>query len=439
MYSEVYKFIYIRLGTIYDLKRGKMAFKLDLRNIIKDDEKALYKKYRRVFKKNLKREELTEKFCLLFLDLIYLHFKNKKRKLYKLFFPVIMANFMELGSINSVIREYRIKKNLYSESYTCRILKQINEDDSLEISRIFRKILFKLLKQNGFNDKGYCIAIDITAKPFYGDKRLLMIKGAKRKAGTNFAMQYLTASIVEEGVRFNLLCIPVNALTSVPRKVQAMISEIENMVRIKILFLDRGFGNRGYCRVLKLFQYKFVMPITKNEKLQDFELQIKKQSRIRKNEYTLSEFNYTFYENEPKEYQENVKLLALQEDDKIFFFITNIYNFNGEEYYSLIESYRYRFGIETNYRVDNIFSAFTSSVVASVRYLLMQISLIAEDLWVFVNFLIADKNHQQPREKFKGKGSVLSIIKARIKELNFIWRPTITAVQFKRQMERIFG
>ena len=414
-----------------------MVFQFKIRSVSKEDEKHLYRKYKKIFRKNLKQEELTEKICLLFLDLIYMHFDNKKRKLYKLFFPVIMANFMELGSINSVIKEYRIKKKLYSESYTCRILRQLDEEDSLEISRIFRKILFKLLKQKGFKDKGYCIAIDITAKPFYGNKNLLMVKGTKRKAGTNQAIQYLTASIVEEGSRFNLLCIPINALTSVTRKVQEMISEIENTVRIKILFLDRWFGNRGYCRILKLFKYKFVMPITKNDKLKDIEFQIKRQSKISKGEYTISEFNYTFYESESEEYQENVKLLALHENKKIFFFITNINNFSGEEYYYLIESYRYRWGIETNYRVDNIFSALTSSIVASVRYLLMQISLIAEDLWAFVNFLIADKNHQQPREKFKGQ-SVISVVKARIKELDFIWRPSITAVQFKRKMERVF-
>lgn len=416
-----------------------MAFKLKVRAVTKEDEKKLYRKYKKVFKKNLKQEELTEKICLLFLDLIYLYFDNKKRKLYRLFFPVIMANFMEFGSINSVIKEYKIKKKLYSESYTCRILKQLDEDDGLEISRIFRKILFKLLKQNGFKDKGYCIAIDITTKPFYGNKNLLMVKGTKRKAGTNQAIQYLTASIVEEGVRFNLLCFPINALTSIPRKVQALISEIENTIRIKILLLDRGFGNRGYCRILKLFKYKFVMPITKNEKLKDLGFQIKKQSKIKKGEYIISEFYYTFYENESEEYQENVKLLALYEDDKIFFFITNITNFSGEEYYSLIDSYRYRFGIETNYRVGNIFSAFTSSIVASVRYFLMQISLIAEDLWAFINFLIADKKYQQPREKFKGKSSVLAIIKSRIKKLDFIWRPKITSVQFKRKMEKVLG
>ena len=69
----------------------------------------------------------------------------------------------------------------------------------------------------------------------------------------------------------------------------------------------------------------------------------------------------------------------------------------------------------------------------------MQISLIAQDLWTLVNFLIADKNHQQPREKFKGNYSILSIVKARIRKLGFIWRPVITAVQFKRRAEKALG
>jgi len=424
-----------------------MAFKLKVRNVTKEDEKKLYKKYKKIFKKDLKQEGVTKKICLLFLDLIYLYFNNKKRKLYRIFFPVIMANFMELGSINSVINEYKIKKKLYSESYTCRILKQLENDDSLEISRIFRRIMFKILKQNRFKNKGFCVAIDITTKPFYGNKKLHMVKGAKRKAGTNFAIHYLTASIVEEGVRFNLLCFPISSTTLVDRKVKQMISEIEKGVSIKLFYLDRGFANSIYCRIIKSLGYKFIMPITKNDKLNDLKLQIKKQSEIlgiSDDEYTLSELEYIFYEDRPEEYQEKVKLFALYEkrhkkENEVFFFITNIYGLKSEDYYLLIESYRYRFGIETNYRVDNIFSAFTSSVKAQVRYLLMQVSLIAQDLWTLVNFLIADDKHQQPREKFKRNYSLISIVKARIKKLDFIWRPIITSVQFKRQMERILG
>lgn len=422
-----------------------MVFQLKRRSVIKEDEKNLYKKYKKIFKKNLKQNDLTDVICLLLLDLIYVYFDNKKRKLYKLFFPVIMANFMELGSINSVIKEYRIKKKLYSESYTCRILKQLDESDSLEISRIFRRILFKILKKIGFKNKGFIIAVDITAKPFYGNKKLHMVKGTKRKAGTNFAMQYLTASIVEEGVRFNLLCFPISSTTLIDRKVKQMISEIEKIVSIKLFYLDRGFASRGYSRIIKSSGYKFIMPITKNHKLKELKLSIKAQSDISDDEYTLSELEYIFYENEPVEYQEKIKLLALYEkknnnkDKKVFFFITNIYGLSSENYYLLIESYRYRFGIETNYRVDNIFSALTSSVIASVRYLLMQVSLIAQDLWTFVNFILHSEEKRQPREFLKRDYSIRNIIFARVTSIGFIWRPLITAVQFKRQMERLFG
>ena len=413
----------------------KMVFQLKVRNITKEDEKKLCRRYTKLLRKNNK--DTMEIICDLFLELIYLYFDNKKRKLYKLFFPVIMANLIERGSINSVIKEYKNKKRLYSESYTCRILKQLDEENGLEISRIFRKILFKILKRIGLKNKGYCVAIDITAKPFYGNKNLCMVKGTKKKAGTNFAMQYLTASIVEEGVRFNLLCFPISSLTLIDRKLHEMISEIEKTISIKLLYLDRAFANKKYCRVIKLLKYKFIMPITKNRKLREIELSINEQSFIDDDSYTLSELDYIFYEKESKEYQESVKLLALHEDNKIFFFITNIYNL--ENYYDLIESYRYRFGIETNYRVDNIFCALTSSIVASVRYLLMQISLIVQDLWTLVNFLLHEEKKRQPREFYKGNYSTKEIILSRVKLLNFIWRPIITAVQFKRQMERVLG
>ena len=412
-------------------------FQLKVRLLTKNDEKKLCIKYGRFLRKNNK--DTMKIICDLFLELIYLYFNNKKRKLYKLFFPVIMANLIEQGSINSVIEEYKNKKRLYSESYTCRILKQLDDETGLEISRIFRRILFKILKRIGLKNKGYCIAIDITAKPFYGNKNLCMVKGTKKKAGTNFAMQYLTASIVEEGVRFNLLCFPISSLTLVDRKLREMISEIEKTSSIKILYLDRAFANKKYCRIIKLLKYKFIMPITKNRKLREIELSIENQSFIDDKSYTLSELNYIFYEKESEEYQEEVKLLALYEDTKIFFFITNIYNLKNENYYDLIESYRYRFGIETNYRVDNIFCALTSSIVASVRYLLMQISLIVQDLWTLTNFLLHEEKKRQPREFYKKNYSIKNIILSRIKLLNFIWRPIITAVQFKRGMEKVLG
>ena len=67
----------------------------------------------------------------------------------------------------------------------------------------------------------------------------------------------------------------------------------------------------------------------------------------------------------------------------------------------------------------------------------MQVSLIMQDLWTLVNFLTHDEKYRQPREKFKGNYSAIAIAKARTKELGFIWRPVISAIQFKRRIERI--
>ena len=65
------------------------------------------------------------------------------------------------------------------------------------------------------------------------------------------------------------------------------------------------------------------MPITKNTKLKDLEFQMIKQVKIKKEEYALLNINYSFYENKPEEYQENVRLLILYEDNHVFFFITS--------------------------------------------------------------------------------------------------------------------
>jgi hypothetical protein len=57
---------------------------------------------------------------------------------------------------------------------------------------------------------------------------------------------------------------------------------------------------------------------------------------------------------------------------------------------------------------------------------------------LFLDLIYQYFDNKQPREKFKGNYSIVSIVKARIRKLGFIWRPIITAVQFKRQMERVF-
>jgi len=412
-----------------------MAFKLKIRGVTKEQMNNLAVKYGRKMRKN--NTDLMKVMTDLYLEYICLYFDNPRKKLKRLFLPVILANLIENGSINSAIKEYKEKKKLYSHSYTMRILNQLDKDQGLIMNQLFRKIIWKIMKRKKFPNKGYIIAIDITVKPFYGNKNLAMARGCKNKAGTNQGLQYLTASIVEEGVRFNLLCIPIPGLCNINRRVEEMINEIKKDISISLILLDRAFGNSIYARIIKGLGLKFCTPFTKNEKLNEIERSIKEQFKPDDEKYHLFVMDYIFYENRPKEYQEKIRLIVLYENGEVFFFMTNIKGISMKNYYNLVSTYRYRWGIETNYRVDNIFYPLSSSIKAQIRYLLMQISLIFEDLWTWINHLLHDEDKRQPREKLKGNYSLTSIIKARIADLGFVWRPVITAVSFKKGMERI--
>lgn len=412
-----------------------MAFELIIRGITKGEMNSLALKYgRKIAKKNSNIEKVMIEF---YLEFIYIYFNNSRRKLKKLFLPVILSNLLENGSINSAIQEYRVKKNLFSHSYTMRILNQLSKKDGLSLNQLFRRVLWKIMKRRRLCNKGYIIGIDITVKPFYGNKSLGMARGCKNKAGTNQGLHYLTASIVEEGVRFNLICIPIPGMCNINRRVEDLINEIKGYVNIALILLDRAFGNSIYSMIFNKTGHKFCTPFAKNEKLSEFVLSIKSQYSCKEGEYNLFVLDYVFYENKPSEYQEKTRLIVLYEDDEVFFFMTNIKGISLTNYYNLVLAYRYRWGIETNYRVDNIFSPMTCSIKAQIRYLLMQVSLIIEDLWTCINYIRHDKRKKQPRESMKGDYKLVSIIKSRVKDLGFIWRPTITAVQFKRRMERI--
>jgi putative transposase len=423
-----------------------MVFEFKNRCISKEEVKRIVlwvtKKIRKIFlsigKVNYAQKKELVSVCVDYLlAVIYLYFDNDQGKLHKLFFPVVMANFIENGSIHSVIEEYRSQKNLYSWSYTYRLLNTLDNETSFVISNHLRKIMLKIVAKVGFKSKGFCVAIDITAKPFYGNKNLVMVKGYKKIASTNYSIQYLTAVIVEEGVRFNLLCYPISSLDNIYRKLDTLVKEISKLVPTKILFLDRWFGNKGYCDILKQVSKKFLMPITKNHKLKEIELCMREQCERDADNFHLVVMDYVFNDKRAKEYQLKVKLICLHLDGETFFFITNVQRLSLQEYYEFTKVYRYRFGIETGYRVDNLFVSLTTSVKSQIRYLHMQLSLVVEDLWTLVNFVLHSSEKKQPRESLKKKYSIIDLVRARCSILPFIWRPIVTAVQFKRIVSRV--
>lgn len=95
-----------------------MVFEFKIKGVSKRDVLKICKKYRKLFKRKSSSSDIIEAVCELFLEIVFVYFDNDQEKLYKLFFPLVMANLIEKGSIHSVIEEFRKSKGLFSWSYS---------------------------------------------------------------------------------------------------------------------------------------------------------------------------------------------------------------------------------------------------------------------------------------------------------------------------------
>ena len=142
-------------------------------------------------------------------------------------------------------------------------------------------------------------------------------------------------------------------------------------------------------KLLDAIKAKYVMPLIDNRKIQ----------RVCKTPRKLTVISYTYYENKPKEYQKDIRVIIDNREDKHHLFTTNIKGDDRAILSVIISAYRKRWGIETGYRVSGNFYAWTTSTKFNTRTFLGLISFLLQDFWVLYNFILREgKKEQQPRK-----------------------------------------
>jgi predicted house-cleaning noncanonical NTP pyrophosphatase (MazG superfamily) len=337
--------------------------------------------------------------------------------------PVIYASSM---GITITMSTKRLKKKGYDIHSNKKILETISEFDLDDINEIIletREVIFRVLKRFGFYKRKTIVSIDFHDKPFYGNKHIKEIIGTKRKLGTNFAYRYATICICEEGIRFNLATIAIGQRKLKKTLIKELIDIARRYVSIGLVLLDRGFNGIDVSRVLDEKKAKYVMPFIENKKIK----------RICDTPKKLSVMPYTYYEDRPKEYQKEIRVIIDKRNKDDYYFTTNIPGDSRAILSAIILAYRKRWGIETGYRVADEFYAWTTSVKFSTRSFLGLLSFIMQDLWTLYNFLEqrGTKMHQPRTKLLKGCRTVFKFIKKSIQELSFYWRPNYEAELFR--------
>jgi putative transposase len=262
-----------------------------------------------------------------------------------------------------------------AETIMYRIKKFDEDEEYIIFDRILEKILQTAKSYNLFK-RSMDVAIDITDNPYYGNKDDYMVCGTKPNRGTRYAYKYATVNIVVAGKRFTLAVFTINRSAFSDELVKGLIEETQKIVKIRYVFLDRWFFTIGVIRFLKRSGIKFLMPARRTPKISKLIRRIKP-----------PRFFVHMLGDRYQGFETTFLYLVNDEWGKQRLFATNIF-LPEENAGKFFDMYGRRWGIETSYRVKNVFRSRTTSKNYKIRYFYFMFSVCLYNLWVLVNAFI---------------------------------------------------
>ena|SRR3989344_1113800 len=240
---------------------------------------------------------------------------------------------------------------------------------------------YRAAKLLGLFRRPVCVAIDVKAIMFYGDKNSSMIRGTKPKNGTCWAYEYICLDIVECGQRFTLAFFPVGKFDDQNILVMELLKTALKLVKIDILDMDREFFSVEIVNMLKRLNIRFDIPARNTDTVQ----KLKKENRHKVPVVVP-------YRMESGKEFADVNLALIKEGDEIYGFITNT-EFHAE---TIAEYYSKRWGIETDNRVMEQFRAMTTSTDYKIRFMYVLMAIAMRNFWVLANLILSIEVYKKP-------------------------------------------
>ena len=357
----------------------KFSIDLDIEPIIEKPKKKPSRStlYHKRNKKAKELAKLLKKRVMPFLDLnLGKNCTYKKKDFLDLLIHMALTqDFAENGS--KTLRELRkFVPDADTLLYHLKKYKDLKELQKI-FTIIFEKIWEMARKENLFNPyRKYDVAIDFTDWLFYGDKNAPMVVGRKHDRGTDKCYRFATINIVESDRRFTLLALPVGHFDRKEDILAKLIEYAKRRIKIRKVYLDRGFFSTKCIQTLNKYHVNFLMPCTSYSTIIHL-LKISPTPSVIK-DFRIGDVlinviviedsgkKYAFASNE--DWDENDVDLA----DKVF------------------RQYDKRWGIETSYRVKKYsFRPKTSSKNYFIRYFYFMFSVLLYNLWILLDIILS--------------------------------------------------
>lgn len=240
---------------------------------------------------------------------------------------------------------------------------------------LFEMIWETARKANHFHKTVDC-SIDCTNWHFYGDKNAPMVMEMKPDRGTTHCYRFATINISERNQRFTLLAIPVGPFDKKEEILTTLLNYALQRIKIKRLYVDRGFFDCNSIQIFKRCHIKFLMPCTANERIKKILEVVTAPTVIKDYEMRNTLFNVVVVNDE----------FGMKRA-----FATNI-DFDENDVgltERLFHLYGKRWSIETGYRVKkHSFRPKTTSKNYFIRLFYFLFSALLYNLWILADILI---------------------------------------------------
>jgi putative transposase len=230
------------------------------------------------------------------------------------------------------------------------------------------------------------LAIDLNLQPYYGHpspQELPYIYRSKAQAGTCSFYAYATCYVICHGKRVTIAVTPVRRDDTMVGIMTRLLDRSSQLgVRVKRLYLDRGFYSVPVIRWIQALEIPLEMPVIIRGK-QGGTRQLLQAGKSDKTRYTMTSQEYGAVTFE-------VWVVGVYSKGK--------YGKHGREYFASVvykipfglrrihQDYRLRFGIESSYRLKNTCRITTTIPNPVVRFLFFAIAFVLIDVWVYLQW-----------------------------------------------------
>jgi hypothetical protein len=280
---------------------------------------------------------------------------------------------------------------------------QCSDLDALEghINHLLAKLLPK-----GLGKRGRRVAVAVVALPSHGTVAAAHhaeVCRSKAKGGTTHFCTYATAYAVVRGRRYTLALGRVRATQTMEHVVRTLLARLVTLgIRLKLLWLDRGFYSVRVSQALITAEWPCIMPAVKRGKklptrggpTGTYALAAAKQSQGPS--YTLKsahEGHVAFdlavvchNTRGPRGRQQRAALLDAT------------WGVKHHPWSWMRATYRGRFGIESSYRQVHQARSRTASRNPALRLLLMGVALVLRNVWVWLHAAVLAQPHRGARQ-----------------------------------------